>query len=56
MKDLQNEARYMHDQLEEMYNEFNFDKNFVIMEEQNKTQKIVVIGATIILAIVILIV
>lgn len=55
MKDLQKEARFMHDQLEEIYHEITYNKNVVINHQQDKFQKYLVVCASIILALIILI-
>lgn len=51
---LQNDAKYMHDQLEEAYDEANTKNNLIYSENQSQVQKYFIILASVVLAIIVI--
>ncbi len=51
---LQNDAKYMHDQLEEAYDEANTKNNLIYSENQSQVQKYFIILASVALAVIVI--
>ena len=51
---LQNDAKYMHDQLEEAYDEANTKNNLIYSENQSQVQKYFIILASVVLAVIVI--
>ncbi len=51
---LQNDSKYMHDQLEEAYDEATTKNNLVYTESQSRVQKYFIILASVVLAVIVI--